>query len=83
VDLWRPVPFGDAWDVNNAPILNVFRGFDVDLAVYGQAVLHRLSYNLPSRKGSFRKSVPGSGKAYDLESLVSEGPRGDCLATIG
>jgi hypothetical protein len=45
VDRWRPVPFGDAWDVNNAPIPNVFRGFDVDLAVYGQAVLHRLSYN--------------------------------------
>jgi len=46
VDLWRPVPFGDAWDVNNVPIPNVFRGFDVDLAVYGQAILHRISYNI-------------------------------------
>ena len=46
VDLWRPVHFGDAWDANNVPIPNVFRGFDVDIAVYGQAVLHRLSYNI-------------------------------------
>jgi hypothetical protein len=46
VDLWRPTHFGDAWDVNSVPISNVFRGFDVDLAVYGQAVLHRLSFNI-------------------------------------
>ena len=46
VDLWRPVHFGDAWDVNNVPIPNVFRGIDVDIAVYGQAILHRLSYNI-------------------------------------
>ena len=42
VDTWRPVHFGEAWDVNNLPIPNVWRGIDVDIAVYGQAVLHRL-----------------------------------------
>jgi hypothetical protein len=46
VDLWRPVHFGEAWDVNNVPIPNVFRGIDVDIAVYGQAILYRLSYNI-------------------------------------
>jgi hypothetical protein len=46
VDLWRPVHFGDAWDVNNVPIPNVWRGIDVDVAIYGQAVLHRLSWNI-------------------------------------
>ena len=45
-DTWRPVHFGEAWDVNNVPIPNVWRGIDVDIAVYGQAVLHRLSYNI-------------------------------------
>jgi hypothetical protein len=47
VDLWRPAPFGDAQDIiNNVTIRNAYRGIDVDLAVYGQAVLHRLSYNI-------------------------------------
>ena len=46
VDLWRPTHFGDAWDVNNVPIPNIFRGIDVDVAVYGQATLYRLSYNI-------------------------------------
>jgi len=46
VDSWRPVHFGDAWDVNNVPIPNVFRGIDVDIAVFGQAVLHRISWNI-------------------------------------
>ena len=46
MDLWRPVHFGDAWDVNNVPIPNVFRGIDVDIAIYGQAILHRLSYDI-------------------------------------
>jgi hypothetical protein len=46
IDLWRPTPFGEAVDVNNAPIPNVFRGIDVDVAVFGQAVLHRISYNI-------------------------------------
>jgi hypothetical protein len=46
VDTWRPVHFGDAWDANHVPIPNVWRGIDVDVAVYGQAVLHRLSYNI-------------------------------------
>jgi len=36
----------DAWDVTNVPIANVFRGIDVDIAVYGQAVLHRISWNI-------------------------------------
>jgi hypothetical protein len=46
VDLWRPVHFGDAWDVNNRPVPNVWRGIDIDIAVYGQAVLHRLSWDI-------------------------------------
>jgi hypothetical protein len=46
VDTWRPVHFGEASDVNNVPIPNVWRGIDVDIAVYGQGVLHRLSYNI-------------------------------------
>ncbi|MGA7535448.1 MAG: hypothetical protein WBW27_26585 [Pseudolabrys sp.] len=46
VDLWRPTHFVDAWDANNVPIPNIFSGIDVDVAIYGQAILYRLSYNI-------------------------------------
>ena len=46
VDSWRPTHFVYAWDVNNVPIPNIFSGIDVDVAIYGQAILHRLSYNI-------------------------------------
>lgn len=46
VDSWRPTHFVDAWDANSVPIPNIFSGIDVDVAIYGQAILHRLSYNI-------------------------------------
>lgn len=46
VDSWRPTHFVDAWDANGVPIPNIFSGIDVDVAIYGQAILHRLSYNI-------------------------------------
>ena len=46
MDSWRPTHFVYAWDVNNVPIPNIFSGIDVDVAIYGQAILHRLSYNI-------------------------------------
>jgi hypothetical protein len=45
VDHWRPRPFG-ATDANNVPIPNAYRGVFVDVAVFGQSVLHRISYNI-------------------------------------
>ena len=46
MDLWRPTHFVDAWDANNVPIPNIFSGIDVDVAIYGQAILYRLGYNI-------------------------------------
>ena len=47
--------FGEAWDVNNLPIPNVWRGIDVDIAVYGQ----------------YGKSVAGPTRTYDLTNPYS------------
>ncbi len=46
VDVWRPTHFGNAIDVSGQPIPNRFRGIDIDVAVYGGAVLHRISYHI-------------------------------------
>jgi hypothetical protein len=46
VDSWRPTHFVDAWDANGVPIPNIFSGIDVDVAIYGQAILYRLSCNI-------------------------------------
>ena len=44
VDRWRPNHFLESRDVNNQLIANVFAGIAVDVAVYGSARLHRISY---------------------------------------
>jgi hypothetical protein len=44
VDVWRPAPFG-AVDVYDNPIPNAYNGIEVDIAVFGGALLQRLSYN--------------------------------------
>jgi hypothetical protein len=72
VDAWRTSTFGTGAEVNNQPITNGFEGIDVDIAVFGGAILHRISYNivlvgrivfgflLAERSGSrFRRVVRG------------------------
>jgi len=47
VDVWRPSPFQNGVDlVTGDSLSNVFSGFDVDVAVFGAAILDRLSYNI-------------------------------------
>lgn len=45
VDVWRPLPFGTATDVNHQSVGQIFSGIGVDVAVRDTAaVLHRVSY---------------------------------------
>jgi hypothetical protein len=46
VDVWRPTHFQTASDLQSNPIPNAFSGIDVDIAVFGGAILHRLSYSV-------------------------------------
>lgn len=47
VDVWRPSPFENWTDlVTGDPLPNVFTGFDTDIAIFGAALLHRLSYSI-------------------------------------
>ena len=47
VDVWRRSPFWTGTDiVTGDPLSNVFSGFEVDIAVFGAAILDRLSYEI-------------------------------------
>lgn len=46
VDVWRPTHFTPINDVSGTPIANAFSGIDVDLAVFGNSVMNRVSYQI-------------------------------------
>lgn len=46
VDVWRPTHFETSHDLHSNLIPNAFSGIDVDVGIFGGAILHRISYNV-------------------------------------